>query len=511
MVAPLPSLLKSLLPSLLLASLLLPAAPCAPCPPCTPAQDAPHERPRLRYTARSEPHAALTVVNQRLLARHFGRGRAPRLALALRRDAAAPLDAGVVEIDFAGTAPLVAEEHQLRVQDGVVTAACDEGERRLLGDVVALRADPLLLLRWRADGGPFSLRLTWRADAGDAASERASEANRATLLLRGAGVDGALQATCVGGRLEARDGALEVRDAYALVVLVTLAAAPAADAGDPLAAIATCRATLAAATARPLDELLARHEEAEAALLGDFTLELGDLADVAERRLATTDARLRRFAAGADDPDLVATWFLATRRALLDQRPEAEERATAARWLATPSGWCAALPTTDRFERFTAERERRDGDAAWASLAPLLARETGDDLRPLARANGANGADAIAATVALATLLVDERDGALVLLPALPRTWGDGLLRGWRTPSGAVVDLRWSDGALDAARFTVESARSVSLRLPEGDFEVVALPADGTPSAPLAVQRPAPRELRFDAPAATPLLLQRRR
>ncbi|MBL8841124.1 MAG: hypothetical protein JNL90_06275 [Planctomycetes bacterium] len=508
MVAPLPSLLKSLLPSLLLASLLLPAAPCAPCPPCAPAQDAPHEAPRLRYTARSEPSAALTVVNQRLLARHFGRGRAPRLALALRRDAAAPLDAGVVEIDFAGSAPLVAEEHQLRLQDGVVTAACDEGERRLLGDVVALRADPLLLLRWRANGGPFSLRLAWRAAAGDAASERASDANRATLLLRGAGVDGALRATCVGGRLEARDGALEVRDAYALVVLVTLAAAPATDAGDPLAALAACQATLAAATARPLDELLARHEAAEAERFGDFTLELGDLADVAERRLATTDARLRRFAQGADDPDLVATWFLATRRALLDQRPEAEQRATAARWLATPSAWCAALPSTDRFERFAAERGRRDGDAAWAALAPLLARESGDDLRPLAPDGGAA---AIAATTALATLLLDERDGALALLPALPRTWGDGLLRSWRTPSGAVVDLRWSDGALDAARLTAESARALRLRLPEGDFEVVALAADGTPSAPLAVQRPAPRELVVDAPAATPLLLQRRR
>lgn len=491
----------ALLPSLLLACLVVPASPSAP------AQDAPHEAPRLRYTERSEPSSALTVVNQRLLARHFGRGRAPRLALALRRDAAAPLDAGVVEIDFAGSAPLVAEEHQLRLQDGVVTAACDEGERRLLGDVVASRADPLLLLRWRADGGPFSLRLAWRAAAGDAAPERASDANRATLLLRGAGVDGALQATCVGGRLEAREGALEVRDAYALVVVVTLAAAPATDALDPLAAIATCRATLATATARPLDELLARHEEAEAALLGDFTLELGDLADVAERRRATTDARLRRFAAGADDPDLVATWFLATRRALLDQRPEAEERATAARWLATPPAWCAVLPTTARFEQFAAEHARRDGDAAWAALAPLLARESSDDLRPLA---GASGADAIAATAALATLLLDERDGALLLLPALPRTWGDGLLRSWRTPSGAIVDLRWSDGALDAARLTLESARSVRLRLPEGDFEVVTLAPDGTPSAPLAVQRPAPRELLFDAPAATPLLLRRR-
>ncbi len=45
-------------------------------------------------------------------------------------------------------------------------------------------------------------------------------------------------------------------------------------------------------------------------------------------------------------------------------------------------------------------------------------------------------------------MLVDTRNGALRLLPALPRKWHSGSLRGVRVKGGKILDIVWKDGVL---------------------------------------------------------------
>ena len=45
-------------------------------------------------------------------------------------------------------------------------------------------------------------------------------------------------------------------------------------------------------------------------------------------------------------------------------------------------------------------------------------------------------------------LLQSAPDGTVTLLPALPKAWPNGCVRGLRTRAGTTVDIEWSDGEL---------------------------------------------------------------
>ena len=48
----------------------------------------------------------------------------------------------------------------------------------------------------------------------------------------------------------------------------------------------------------------------------------------------------------------------------------------------------------------------------------------------------------------IANMLVQDRGGEVKYLPALPKSWKNGWVRGLRIKGGKTVDLAWEDGCL---------------------------------------------------------------
>ncbi len=70
-------------------------------------------------------------------------------------------------------------------------------------------------------------------------------------------------------------------------------------------------------------------------------------------------------------------------------------------------------------------------------------------------------------TAGVAEMLLQSHDGVIRLLPALPRAWPNGIVRGLRARGGFEIDLEWRDGALH--RVTVRAAGGSQCRLAYGD------------------------------------------
>jgi len=106
-----------------------------------------------------------------------------------------------------------------------------------------------------------------------------------------------------------------------------------------------------------------------------------------------------------------------------------------------------------------------DGEAAHEHAVMLLRKSTLPNLfdtHPPFQIDGNFGG-----TAGIAEMLVQSHDDTVHLLPALPKAWPNGSVRGLKARGGFVVDISWRGGRVDA--FAIRATRAQTLRLRVGD------------------------------------------
>lgn len=97
-----------------------------------------------------------------------------------------------------------------------------------------------------------------------------------------------------------------------------------------------------------------------------------------------------------------------------------------------------------------------DGEKAWENICQMLAKSTYANLfdrHPPFQIDGNFGV-----TAAIAQMLVQSREQEVILLPALPKAWEQGEVKGLRLVQNAGIALAWKDGRLVQCRVTADQA-----------------------------------------------------
>jgi alpha-L-fucosidase 2 len=143
-----------------------------------------------------------------------------------------------------------------------------------------------------------------------------------------------------------------------------------------------------------------------------------------------------------------------------------ERRMQAPHWEQTEWGWANLVAYSARL---------LDGDKAHKYLTGLVANAAEDNLLTYSIAGVAGAGQNIfaldgntAGTAAMAEMLVQSQASEIVLLPALPRAWLNGSVRGLRARGGFEVDVRWRDGVLQGAEIRSVQGGIIPVRYGEG-------------------------------------------
>jgi alpha-L-fucosidase 2 len=107
-----------------------------------------------------------------------------------------------------------------------------------------------------------------------------------------------------------------------------------------------------------------------------------------------------------------------------------------------------------------------DGDTAFAVLATHLKRAPNPNLMAQFPGHCEFQIDGnLGHTAVVAEMLLQSQTGEIELLPALPKAWPTGSVKGLRARCNVTVDLDWKDGKVTAFRLRSPSPRPVAVRV----------------------------------------------
>ena len=113
-----------------------------------------------------------------------------------------------------------------------------------------------------------------------------------------------------------------------------------------------------------------------------------------------------------------------------------------------------------------------DGEKVYENLIKLLQNSTNPNMfdnHPPFQIDGNFGG-----TAAIAEALLQCTGGEIVLLPALPKRWKEGSVKGFRVKGGAVLNMTWKDGKLASAELISDSNKEFIVRYGETVFNIKA-------------------------------------
>ncbi|MCM1235293.1 MAG: glycoside hydrolase family 95 protein, partial [Ruminococcus flavefaciens] len=111
-----------------------------------------------------------------------------------------------------------------------------------------------------------------------------------------------------------------------------------------------------------------------------------------------------------------------------------------------------------------------DGEEAYANIEKMLGQSTYPNLfdrHPPFQIDGNFGACA-----AISGMLAQSSEERVVLLPALPRAWADGSVRGLRLVGNAELSMEWKNGKLVRAEISAGSDYDTNVIYGERKFRV---------------------------------------